>query len=90
MDNIIVWLIIISFYTPLHFGLPVLVLVLSGDDSFVEQKPKIKSSLLDSLISLVIAFSVAILLVVNDYMTWAMLCLLIAIAFPVIRIFIRR
>ena len=90
MDNIVVWIIIISFYAPLHFGLPVLILVLSGDGSFVEQKTKIKSALLDSLISLVMAFSVAILLVLNGYIAWAMFCLLIAFTIPVFRMLLRK
>jgi hypothetical protein len=90
MDNVILWLIIIAFYTPLHFGLPQLVIFLLGDKELIEQKPDMKRALWDSFLSLVIAFTLAIYLVSLDYLTLAMMILLLSMPFPVIRYLFRK
>jgi len=86
MDNIVVWIIIIAFYAPLHFLLPILVVFIVGKETEVSNKDTIKKVLLDALGSLVAAFTFAILLVSQDLMQWAMLVLILSMPFPFIRV----
>ena len=90
MDSIIVWIIIIAFYAPLHFLLPVLILFITGNETEEVRKRLIRKALMDSALSLVVAFAVAIVLVMQDLMFIAMLVLLVSMFIPFIRIFKHR
>lgn len=90
MDTVIVWIIIIAFYAPLHFLLPVLILFITGNETEDVRKRLIRRALMDSALSLVVAFAVAIGLVMQDLMFIAMLVLLVSMFIPFIRIFKHR
>ena len=90
MDTVIVWIIIIAFYAPLHFLLPVLILFITGNETEEVRKRLIRKALMDSALSLVAAFAVAIVLVMQDLMFIAMLVLLVSMFIPFIRIFKHR
>jgi hypothetical protein len=90
MDNIVVWIIIIAFYAPLHFMLPVLILFITGKENESTRKALIRQALLDSGLSMLVAFALAIILVQSGYMNWAMLALLVSMPMPFIRIAVHR
>ena len=90
MDSLVVWLIIIAFYAPLHYLLPVLVLFITGTESDEVRKGLIKRALIDATLSMVVAFAVVIYLVGQEMMSAAMLILLTSMLYPFIRIWRHR
>lgn len=90
MDDIIVWIIIAAFYAPLHFLLPVLVLFITGSESEPVRRRLIRGALIDSAISMAVAFLVVIVLVQQGWMTAAMLILLLSMSAPFLRIWRHR
>ena len=90
MDNLIVWLIIIAFYAPLHYLLPVLVLFIAGRESDDIRTALIRRALIDSTLSMVLAFAIVIYLVGKPMMLGAMLILLVSMLYPFIGIWRHR
>jgi hypothetical protein len=90
MDNLVTWLIIIAFYAPLHFLLPVLFLFITGTESEEVRKGLMRRALLDSTLSMVGAFAIVIYLVGQEMMSAAMLILLLSMLYPFIRIWRHR
>ena len=90
LDDITIWIIIIGFYAPLHFMLPMLILFITGSESEALRRTLMRRALLDSALSMVAAFTIAIWLARDGLMTWAMLVLLISMPIPFIRIIQHR
>jgi hypothetical protein len=90
MDNLVVWLIIVAFYAPLHYLLPVLILFITGTESEEARKDLIRRALIDSTLSMVTAFAVVIYLVGQERMSAAMLILLLSMLYPFIGIWRHR
>jgi hypothetical protein len=90
MDDIIVWIIIAAFYAPLHFLLPVLVLFITGSESEPVRRRLIRGAVVDSAISMAVAFLVVIMLVQQGWMTTAMVVLLLSMSAPFMRIWRHR
>lgn len=90
MDDIIVWIIIAAFYAPLHYVLPVLILFITGREPEHTRRAMIRRALVDSTVSMAIAFVVAILLVRQGWISTAMLMLLLSMGFPFMRIWRHR
>ena len=90
MDDTIIWIIIIAFYAPLHFMLPVLFLFIVGDETEAVRKQLIRRALIDAALSMVVAFALAILLVNNSQIALAMVVLILFMLAPFIRILKNR
>lgn len=90
MDDIVAWIIIIGFYAPLHYLLPVLVLFITGHEAETVRRRLIRRALIDSSVSMVGAFAVVILLVQRGSMSVAMLILLLSMAYPFVSIWRHR
>lgn len=90
MDDPVIWIIIIAFYAPLHFMLPVLFLFIVGDETEAVRKQLIRRALMDAALSMVVAFAVAILLVNNSQIALAMVVLILFMLAPFIRILRNR
>ncbi len=90
MDDTIIWIIIIAFYAPLHFMLPVLFLFIVGDEAEAVRKQLIRSALIDAALSMVVAFALAIMLVNNSQIALAMVVLILFMLAPFIRILRNR
>ena len=90
MDDWIVWLIIIGFYAPLHYLMPALVLFITGKESEATRGFLIRRALIDSTISMVIAFGIVLMLVSADRLFIAMVVLLLSMLYPFVRIWHRR
>ena len=90
MDDPIIWIIIIAFYAPLHFMLPVLFLFIVGDETETIRKQMIRSALIDAAISMVVAFALAILLANYAQIALAMVVLILFMLAPFIRIINNR
>jgi len=90
MDDIIVWIIVAGFYAPLHYLLPVLILFITGNEPETLRKSMIRRALIDSTVSMVLAFTIVILLVNQGRMSLAMLILLSSMGFPFVRIWRHR
>jgi hypothetical protein len=90
MDDIIAWIIIAGFYAPLHYLLPVLVLFITGSEPESLRRKMISRALLDSTVSMAVAFALVILLVNQGWMSLAMLILLLSMGFPFFRIWRHR
>lgn len=90
MDDTIIWIIIIAFYAPLHFMLPVLFLFIVGDETEAVRKQLIQRALIDAAMSMVVAFALAILLVNNSQIGLAMVLLILFMLAPFIRILRNR
>jgi uncharacterized membrane protein YesL len=90
VDDIIVWIIIAAFYAPLHYLLPVLVLFITGSESDATRSQLIRRALLDSTLSMALAFTIVIVLVTQGWMSLAMAILLLSMTFPFVRIWLHR
>ena len=90
MDEVIVWIIIIGFYAPLHYLVPVLVLFITGQESEQTRRRLIRNSLVDSTLSMVAAFAIVITLTYSGQMLVAMLILLLSMGAPFVRIWLHR
>ena len=90
MDDPVIWIIIIAFYAPLHFMLPVLFLFIVGGETETIRKQLIRRALIDAALSMVVAFSIAILLVNNSQIGFAMVVLILFMLAPFIRIIKNR
>ncbi|MGB5278956.1 MAG: hypothetical protein WBO73_16790 [Gammaproteobacteria bacterium] len=90
MDDPIIWIIIIAFYAPLHFMLPVLFLFIVGDETETMRKQLIRSALIDAALSMVVAFALAIMLVNYDQIALAMVILILFMLVPFMRIIRNR
>ena len=90
MDDPVIWIIIIAFYAPLHFMLPVLFLFIVGDESETVRKRMIRSALIDAALSMAIAFVLAFILVNYDQVALAMVTLMLFMLVPFMRIIRNR
>ncbi len=90
MDHLVIWLIIIAFYAPLHYLLPVLFLFITGSESEEVRKGLIRRALIDSTLSMVGAFAIVIYLAEQGKMSAAMLILLLSMLYPFVGIWRHR
>lgn len=90
MDDIVVWIIIAGFYAPLHFLIPVLVLFITGLEKDAVRRQLIRRAVLDSALSMALAFAVVIVLVRQGAISVAMLVLLLSMLYPFIGIWRHR
>lgn len=90
MNEPIIWIIIVIFYAPLHFMLPVLFLFIVGDELETVRKQLIRNALIDAALSMVVAFALAILLVSYKHIALAMVILILFMLAPFIRIIRNR
>ena len=90
MNDPIIWIIIIAFYAPLHFMLPVLFLFIVGGETEAVRKQLIRRALIDAALSMVAAFALAVLLVNNSQIALAMVVLILFMLAPFIRILWNR
>ncbi len=90
MNDPIIWIIIVVFYAPLHFMLPVLFLFIVGNEAEVVRRQLIRNALIDAALSMIIAFIIAIVLVNFDNVALAMITLMLFMLVPFIRIVRRR
>jgi len=90
MNDPIIWIIIIVFYAPLHFMLPVLFLFIVGHEPETDRKLMIRRALIDAAVSMVVAFVIAIALVNVEHVGLAMVMLILFMLVPFIRIIRNR
>jgi len=90
VDDPVIWIIIIAFYAPLHFMLPVLFLFIVGHETETMRKQLIRRALIDAALSMVVAFALAVLLVNNSQIALAMVVLILFMLAPFIRILWNR
>ena len=90
MEDPVIWIIIIAFYAPLHFMLPVLFLFIVGDETEAVRKRLIRRALIDAAMSMVVAFALAIMLVNHSQIALAMVVLILFMLAPFIRILRNR
>jgi hypothetical protein len=90
MDDVIVWIIIIAFYAPLHYLLPVLILFITGNEPEEQRRTLIRGALIDSTLSMIVAFVIIIALVSSGWISVAMLMMLVSMFYPFLRIFRHR
>lgn len=86
----VIWIIIIVFYAPLHFMLPVLFLFIVGNETETVRKQLIHRALIDAALSMVAAFSLAFILVNYSRIALAMIVLILSMIMPFIRILWNR
>jgi len=90
MDDAIVWIIIIAFYAPLHYLLPVLFLFVTGKETEAARKRLIFRALVDSTWSMIAAFIVIIYLAGRNQLPAAMFVMLLSMGLPFVRIWSHR
>jgi hypothetical protein len=90
VDDPVIWIIIIAFYAPLHFMLPMLFLFIVGHESESVRKQLIRTALFDAALSMVVAFALAMMLVNYDQMALAMVILVLFMLVPFMRIIRNR
>lgn len=90
MDDIVVWIIIAGFYAPLHYLTPVLVLFITGQESDTVRRRLIRRAIIDSTVSMVVAFATVVVMVREGWMSVAMLTLLVSLLYPFIGIWRHR
>ena len=89
MDATVVWLIIALFYAPLHYLLPMLVVVMTGSEEGEARKRRLVATAIDCTLSMLIAFVVVIWLA-GDRLQIAMFVLLLSMATPYLRIWLHH
>lgn len=89
MDATIVWLIIALFYAPLHYLLPMLVVVMTGSEEGEARRQRLVATAIDCTLSMVLAFAVVIWLAA-DRLQVAMFVLLLSMAMPYLRIWLHH
>ena len=89
MDATVVWLIVALFYAPLHYLLPMLVVVMTGSEEGEARKRRLVATAIDCTLSMLIAFVVVIWLA-GDQLQIAMLVLLLSMATPYLRIWLHH
>ena len=90
VNDPVIWIIIIAFYAPLHFMLPVLFLFIVGHESEADRKQLIRNALVDAAASMVVAFGLAIMLVYYEHVALAMVALVLFMLVPFMRIIRNR
>ena len=90
MNDPVIWIIIIAFYAPLHFMLPVLFLFIVGHESEADRKQLIRNAMVDAAASMVVAFGLAIMLVYYEHVALAMVALVLFMLVPFMRIIRNR
>jgi hypothetical protein len=86
MSDLVIWIIVIAFYAPLHFMLPVLFLFITGKEPETVRRQLIRSVLRDAFFSMVVAIALAVILVRLGWIMPAMLVLMLSMALPFLRI----
>jgi hypothetical protein len=89
MDATVVWLIIGLFYAPLHYLLPMLVVLMTGTEEGEARKHRLIATAIDCTLSMAIAFAVVIWLAA-DRLQVAMFVLLSSMAAPYLRIWLHH
>jgi hypothetical protein len=89
MDTTIVWLIVALFYAPLHYLLPVLVVLMTGREEGEARRRRLIATAIDCTASMVLAFVVVIWLA-GDRLQVAMFVLLLSMATPYLRIWLHH
>jgi uncharacterized membrane protein YesL len=90
VDDPVIWIIIVAFYAPLHFMLPVLFLFIVGHETETDRKQLIRYALIDAALSMLAAFALAIMLVNYDQIALAMITLILFMLVPFMRIIRNR
>lgn len=90
MSDWIVWLIIIGFYAPLHYLMPALVLFITGSEPDDVRRRLIRRAVIDSTVSMVVAFLVVVIMVDAGLMFPAMAILFLSMLYPFVGIWRRR
>jgi hypothetical protein len=88
MDTTITWLIIVLFYAPLHYLVPLLVVLVRSNEQ--QRRGALIRTLQDCTLSMTISFALVFWLVGQERITLAMAALLVSLALPYIRIFTLR
>ncbi len=86
MSDLVIWIIVVAFYAPLHFMLPVVFLFITGRESEELRRQLIRSVVRDAFLSMVVAVALAVLLVQLGWILPAMLLLMLSMAMPFLRI----
>ncbi|MCU0766284.1 MAG: hypothetical protein MUE39_02735 [Gammaproteobacteria bacterium] len=89
MDDALVWIIIAAFYAPLHYLLPLLVVVMTGTEEGEARRRRLIATVVDCTLSMAIAFTVVIWLA-HGQLQAAMVVLLLSMATPYLRIWLHR
>jgi hypothetical protein len=87
MDAWLVWLIIALFYAPLHYLLPLLIVVMTGSEDGPARQQRLVATAIDCTVSMAIAFTV-VLALAADRLQLAMFVLLASMAAPYLRIWL--
>jgi hypothetical protein len=87
VDTWLVWLIIALFYAPLHYLLPLLVVVLTGSEEGAARKQRLVATAIDCTLSMAIAFAI-VLLLAAERLQLAMFVLLASMVAPYLRIWL--
>ncbi len=87
MDAWLVWLIIALFYAPLHYLLPLLIVVMTGSEEGPARRQRLVATAIDCTVSMAIAFTV-VLALAADRLQLAMFVLLASMAAPYLRIWL--
>ena len=88
MSEAVVWLIIAAFYAPLHFGGPVGLAILTSQGASLRRR-MVRYMLIDSALSMLIAFVVVIWLTRNN-LQLAMMVLLLSMLVPYVMLLLHR
>jgi hypothetical protein len=90
MNDWLAWLIIAGFYAPLHFLMPALVLFVTGSEPDDVRRRLIRRALIDSLVSMVLAFLVVLVMANAGLIFPAMVILFLSMLYPFLGIWRHR
>ena len=88
MDDVVVWLIIAGFYVPLHYLLPILIVIMFST-SKTDRRRDVLATAMDCTVSMTATFIIVVWLAA-DHLGMAMLILLLSLSAPYFRIIFKR
>lgn len=90
MSDFTVWIIIATFYAPLHFGAPILFLFITGREDEPTRARLIRGTVVDSSLSMLVALAATYWLISQRMLFVAGIVLFLSIFSPFVRIWLHR
>ncbi|PIE24170.1 MAG: hypothetical protein CSA62_05030 [Planctomycetota bacterium] len=81
MDPILIWVMIAAFYAPIHFAIPALIVLLTGNHNEEQRRRRLRHTMLHCAVDMLIALALAGFLF-DKSLPWSMAVLAISMLLP--------
>lgn len=88
MYDLVIWLIIAGFYVPMHYLLPILIVIIFSRENS-NRRHNVLLTAIDCTVSMALTFVIVIWLA-SDNLALAMIIMLVSLSAPYFRIILKR